>query len=558
MSKSAIPPDIEIAQSAQLRPIVEVASELGLTPEDIEPYGHYKAKVRLEVLERAQKKARLVLVTATSPTAAGEGKTTVTVGLAQALKRLGHKAAPCIREPSLGPLFGVKGGAAGGGYSQVIPMEDINLHFTGDFHAITSAHMLLSAAIDNHLHQGNSLDLDPRRITWTRCLDMNDRALRQVVVGLGGPTGGIPRQDEYVITAASEIMAILCLSTDLVDLEKRLGNILVGYSREQKPVWARELEVQGAMTILLQDALKPNLVQTLEGGPAFIHGGPFGNIAHGCNSILGTRMAMALSDIVVTEAGFGSDLGAEKFCDIKCRAAGLAPDAAVIVTTVRALRYNGGQRKGETGEDRKALEAGFSNLDKHIENIGTFGLPAIVAVNRFPTDTDAEIEQVITHCEKVGAAAADADIFSRGGEGGEALAKAVVEVLDTKKSSFRFAYEVDEPIQDKVNAVATKMYGAEGVEYTGKAEKAIEALERNGLSNLPICIAKTQYSLSDDPTKLGRPRGFRIQVQDVIASAGAGFLVALAGSVMRMPGLPRVPAATQMHIGPDGKTVGLS
>ena len=558
MTKSAIPPDIEIAQSAKIRPIIDVASELGLAPEDIEPYGHYKAKVRLEVLDRAKKKARLVLVTATSPTAAGEGKTTMTVGLAQALRRLGHKAAPCIREPSLGPLFGVKGGAAGGGYSQVIPMEDINLHFTGDFHAITSAHMLLSATIDNHLHQGNSLGLDPRRITWPRCLDMNDRALRQIVVGLGGPTGGVPRQEEYVITAASEIMAIFCLATDMADLEQRLGNILVGYNHERKPVRARELEVQGAMTILLQDALKPNLVQTLEGGPAFIHGGPFGNIAHGCNSILGTRMAMALSDIVVTEAGFGSDLGAEKFCDIKCRTAGFAPDAAVIVTTVRALRHNGGQPKGETGENPEALQAGLANLDKHIENIATFGLPAIVAVNRFPTDTDAEVEQVIAHCEKVGAAAADADIFSRGGEGGEALAKAVLDVLDTKKSAFRFAYEVDQPIKDKVHAVATKMYGADGVEYTLKAEKAIEALERDGFANLPVCIAKTQYSLSDEPTKLGRPRDFRIHVQDVLASAGAGFLVVLAGSVMRMPGLPRVPAATHMHIGPDGKTVGLS
>ena len=558
MTKPAIPPDIEIAQSAKLRPIVDVAAELGLTPEDIEPYGHYKAKVRLEVLQRAKKKARLVLVTATSPTAAGEGKTTMTVGLAQALKRLGHKAAPCIREPSLGPLFGIKGGAAGGGYSQVLPMEDINLHFTGDFHAITSAHMLLSATIDNHLHQGNPLGLDPRRITWTRCLDMNDRALRQVVVGLGGPTNGVPRQEEYVITAASEIMAILCLTTDMADLEKRLGNVLVGYTHERKPVRARELEVAGAMTIVLKDALKPNLVQTLEGGPAFIHGGPFGNIAHGCNSIIGTRMAMALSDIVVTEAGFGSDLGAEKFCDIKCRAAGLSPDAAVLVTTVRALKHNGGQPKGETGENPKALEAGLANLDKHIENVATFGLPAIVAVNRFPSDTDAEVKQVIAHCHEVEAAAADADIFSRGGEGGEALAKAVVEVLDTKKANFQFVYDVQSPVKDKIHAVATKMYGADGVDYTLKADKAIVALKHNGLSDLPVCIAKTQYSLSDDPTKLGRPRGFRIQVQDVIASAGAGFLVVIAGSVMRMPGLPRVPAATQMHIGPDGKTVGLS
>jgi formate--tetrahydrofolate ligase len=559
MKKTAMPTDIEIAQSAKLRPISEIALELGLSSDDIEPYGHYKAKIRLEVLGRTEPKARMVLVTATSPTAAGEGKTTVTVGLTQALQRLGHKTIACIREPSLGPVFGIKGGAAGGGYSQVLPMEDINLHFTGDMHAVTTAHMLLSAALDNHLHQGNPLGLDPRRITWKRTLDMNDRALRQIVVGLGGPTGGIPREDGYVITAASEVMAILCLAADAGDLERRLGDIIVGQTYDRRPVRARDLEVQGAMTLLLLDALKPNLVQTLEGGPAVVHGGPFGNIAQGCNSILGTKMALRLADLVVTEAGFGSDLGAEKFFDIKCRLAGFQPQAVVLVTTVRALKWNGGLGKNDLAkENLEALEAGIPNLDKHIENVQTFGVPLVVALNRFPSDTPAEIKAVLAHCEKAGVQATVADVFAQGGEGGEDLAKAVVETLDSRESDFQLAYELDQPIKDKIHAIATRIYGADGVDYTSKAEKSIEQLKSFGLGEVPICIAKTQYSLSDDPALLGRPRGFRVQVQDVVPAAGAGFLVALAGSIMRMPGLPRVPAANGMKLRPDGKIEGLA
>jgi formate--tetrahydrofolate ligase len=438
-------------------------------------------------------------------------------------------------------------------------MEDINLHFTGDMHAVTTAHMLLSAALDNHLHQGNPLGLDPRRITWKRTLDMNDRALRQIVVGLGGPTGGIPREDGYVITAASEVMAILCLAADAGDLERRLGDIIVGQTYDRRPVRARDLEVQGAMTLLLLDALKPNLVQTLEGGPAVVHGGPFGNIAQGCNSILGTKMALRLADLVVTEAGFGSDLGAEKFFDIKCRLAGFQPQAVVLVTTVRALKWNGGLGKNDLAkENLEALEAGIPNLDKHIENVQTFGVPLVVALNRFPSDTPAEIKAVLAHCEKAGVQATVADVFAQGGEGGEDLAKAVVETLDSRESDFQLAYELDQPIKDKIHAIATRIYGADGVDYTSKAEKSIEQLKSFGLGEVPICIAKTQYSLSDDPALLGRPRGFRVQVQDVVPAAGAGFLVALAGSIMRMPGLPRVPAANGMKLRPDGKIEGLA
>jgi formate--tetrahydrofolate ligase len=554
-----VPSDIEIAQGATLRPITEVAADIGLRPDDLDLYGKYKAKVSLELTTR-NPKGKLVLVTAINPTAAGEGKTTTSVGLAQALRRLGTNAVLCIREPSLGPVFGVKGGAAGGGYAQVLPMDDINLHFTGDFHAISSAHALLSAMLDNHLQQGNALNIDPRRITWPRTIDMNDRALRKVVIGLGGPAEGVVREERFVIIPASEIMAIVALATSAADLEHRLGNIIVGatYGAERKPVFARDLKANGAMAMLLKDAIRPNLVQTLEGGPAFVHAGPFGNIAHGCNSILATRAALAVGDVVVTEAGFGSDLGAEKFFDIKCRFGGLRPEAAVLVATIRALKMNGGARKTDLAtEDLAALRKGVVNLEHHIANVRQFGMELVVAINRFGTDTDAELEIVRAAAEKAGARVALCEVFAKGGEGGEALAREVLDILAGGKSEYRPAYDVQMPIRDKIDAIVRKVYGGDGAEYSAKAERAIKYLESIGLGETPVCMAKTQYSLSDDAAKLGRPTGFRVTVNDVYPVAGAGFVVAQCGEIMTMPGLPKVPAAERMAIHPDGSISGL-
>ena len=554
-----VPSDIEIAQAATLRPITDVAADIGLGPDDLDLYGKYKAKVSLELTARAPK-GKLVIVTAINPTAAGEGKTTTSVGLAQALRKLGKNAVLCIREPSLGPVFGVKGGAAGGGYAQVLPMDDINLHFTGDFHAISSAHALLSAMLDNHLQQGNALNIDPRRITWPRTIDMNDRALRKVVIGLGGPAEGVVREERFVIIPASEIMAILALATSAKDLEERLGNIIVGatYGAERKPIYARDLNAHGAMAMLLKDAIRPNLVQTLEGGPAFVHAGPFGNIAHGCNSILATRAAMAVGDIVVTEAGFGSDLGAEKFFDIKCRFGGLKPDAAVLVATIRALKMNGGAKKTELAkEDLAALKKGVVNLEHHIANVRQFGMELVVAINRFGTDTDAELAIVREAAEKAGARVALCEVFAKGGEGGAALGKEVLDILAGGKSKFAPIYETRQPIKAKIETIVRKVYGGEGAEYSAKAERAIAYLESIGLGETPICMAKTQYSLSDDATKLGRPSGFKVTVNDVYPVAGAGFVVAQCGEIMTMPGLPKVPAAERMKINPDGSIEGL-
>jgi formate--tetrahydrofolate ligase len=554
-----VPSDIEIAQAATLRPITDVAAEIGLGPDDLDLYGKYKAKVALELTTRPAK-GKLVIVTAINPTAAGEGKTTTSVGLAQALRKLGENAVLCIREPSLGPVFGVKGGAAGGGYAQVLPMDDINLHFTGDFHAISSAHALLSAMLDNHLQQGNTLNIDPRRITWPRTIDMNDRALRKVIIGLGGPAEGVVREERFVIIPASEIMAIVALATSASDLEERLGNIIVGstYGAERKPIRARDLNAHGAMAMLLKDAIRPNLVQTLEGGPAFVHAGPFGNIAHGCNSILATRAALAVGDIVVTEAGFGSDLGAEKFFDIKCRFGGLMPEAAVLVATIRALKMNGGAKKTELAkEDLKALEKGVVNLEHHIKNVRQFGMDLVVAINRFGTDTDAEIEMVRKVAEKAGARVALCEVFAKGGAGGEALAKEVLDILKGGKSKFAPLYDAKLPIKAKIDAIVKNVYGGDGAEYSAKAERAIAYLESIGLAETPICMAKTQYSLSDDATKLGRPTGFKVTVNDVYPVAGAGFLVAQCGEIMTMPGLPKVPAAERMKINPDGSIEGL-
>ncbi len=554
-----VPSDIEIAQAATLRPIVDVAADIGLGPDDLDLYGKYKAKVALELTTRPAK-GKLVLVTAINPTAAGEGKTTTSVGLAQALRKLGENAVLCIREPSLGPVFGVKGGAAGGGYAQVLPMDDINLHFTGDFHAISSAHALLAAMLDNHLQQGNALNIDPRRITWPRTIDMNDRALRKVIIGLGGPAEGVVREERFVIIPASEVMAIVALATSAADLEERLGNIIVGstYGAERKPIRARDLNAHGAMAMLLKDAIRPNLVQTLEGGPAFVHAGPFGNIAHGCNSILATRAALAVGDIVVTEAGFGSDLGAEKFFDIKCRFGGLMPEAAVVVATIRALKMNGGAKKTELAtEDLKALEKGVVNLEHHIKNVRQFGMELVVAINRFGTDTDAEIEMVRKAAEKAGARVALCEVFAKGGAGGEALAKEVLDILKGGKSKFAPLYDAKLPIKAKIDAIVKNVYGGDGAEYSAKAERAITYLESIGLAETPICMAKTQYSLSDDATKLGRPTGFKVTVNDVYPVAGAGFLVAQCGEIMTMPGLPKVPAAERMKINPDGSIEGL-
>jgi len=554
-----VPSDIEIAQAATLRPITDVAAEIGLGPDDLDLYGKYKAKVSLELTTRPAK-GKLVLVTAINPTAAGEGKTTTSVGLAQALRKLGENAVLCIREPSLGPVFGVKGGAAGGGYAQVLPMDDINLHFTGDFHAISSAHALLAAMLDNHLQQGNVLNIDPRRITWPRTIDMNDRALRKVIIGLGGPAEGVVREERFVIIPASEIMAIVALATSASDLEERLGNIIVGstYGAERKPIRARDLNAHGAMAMLLKDAIRPNLVQTLEGGPAFVHAGPFGNIAHGCNSILATRAALAVGDIVVTEAGFGSDLGAEKFFDIKCRFGGLKPEAAVLVATIRALKMNGGAKKTELAkEDLKALEKGVVNLEHHIKNVRQFGMELVVAINRFGTDTDAELEMVRAAAEKAGARVALCEVFAKGGAGGETLAKEVLDILKGGKSNFKPLYDAKLPIKAKIDAIVKNVYGGDGAEYSAKAERAIAYLESIGLGETPICMAKTQYSLSDDATKLGRPTGFKVTVNDVYPVAGAGFVVAQCGEIMTMPGLPKVPAAERMKINPDGSIEGL-
>jgi|SRR5690625_1320424 len=552
--------DIEIARSAELRPIVDVAAELGLADSEISTYGPYKAKVSLDAIEERGKgkDGKLVLVTGITPTPAGEGKSTVSTGLADALRLREQDVVLCLREPSLGPVFGMKGGATGGGYAQVVPMEDINLHFTGDFHAVTSAHSLLAAMLDNHIYWGNELGIDTRRITWPRTVDMNDRTLRNITLGLGGPTGGVPREGGYVITAASEIMAIFGLATDLDDLEERLGNIIVGYTRDFEPIRARQLDAAGAMTVLLKDALAPNLVQTLGGTPAFVHAGPFGNIAHGCNSIVATRAGLVLGDIVVTEAGFGSDLGMEKFMDIKCRAAGLEPAAAVVVATVRALKMHGGVPLAELAtENVEAVKRGFVNLEKHIENVQKFGVPPVVALNKFGTDTDAELNAVVAACEALGVPVAVADVHAHGGEGGIELADAVLETVAKGESDFKPIYELEQPLTEKIEIVAREMYGADGVDFTPAATRDLNRLEENGLGHLAVCMAKTQYSFSDDPKLLGRPSGFRITVREATASAGAGFVVVKTGDIMTMPGLPRVPAAAGMRVEEDGTTVGL-
>ncbi len=552
--------DVEIAQSARLRPIGEIAEGLGLGPEDYEPYGHDKAKLSLDVLDRLADRpdGRLILCTAINPTAAGEGKTTTNVGLSMALNRLGHRAVTTLREPSLGPVFGMKGGAAGGGYAQVVPMEDINLHFTGDFHAITSAHNLLSALLDNSIHQGNPLGINPKRVTWKRVLDMNDRALRNVVVGLGKVGDGVVRESGFEITVASEIMAALCLATGVEDLKERLGRMVVAQTYDKQPVTAADLDAAGAMALLMKDAVKPNLVQTLENTPAIIHGGPFANIAHGNNSVLATRTALKLADYVVTEAGFGADLGAEKFFDIVVPAGGLTPSAVVLVATVRALKLNGGKdRKELATEDLEALGRGVVNLEQHLENLQKFGVPVVVALNRFPTDTDAELDLVRERCAQLGAPMALSDVFARGGEGGEELARAVVELCG-QESSFAPLYDPADDLLTKIGTVAREIYRADGVDLAPAARAQLADLEAQGHGHLPVCMAKTQYSFSDDPTLLGAPRGFRITVRELVVNAGAGFVVALTGDILRMPGLPRVPAAVGMDIAEDGTITGLS
>jgi len=542
-----------------MRPITDVAADLGLAPDELDLYGKYKAKIALDVSQRPTR-GRLVLVTGINPTAAGEGKSTTLVGLAQALRRIGSNAVMCMREPSLGPVFGIKGGAAGGGYAQVVPMQDINLHFTGDFHAIATAHALLSALLDNHLTQGNALDIDPRRITWPRTIDMNDRALRQAVIGLGGVANGVPREERWVIVPASEIMAVVALASSREDLEARLARIIVGSTAgaERKPVRAGDLKAVGAMTLLLQDAIRPNLVQTLEGGPALLHAGPFGNIAHGCNSIIATKTGLALADVVLTEAGFGSDLGAEKFFDIKCRFGGLEPELAVLVATVRALKMNGGANKKDLGtENLGALEKGLPNLQAHIENVKQFGVPVIVAVNRFTSDTDAELAMVADFASRQGVCASVNDVWARGGAGGEELAREVLAALDRGGSNYTPLYDTARPIRDKIDTIVRKVYGGDGADYSAKASRTIDYLESIGLGETPVCMAKTQYSFTDDPTRLGRPRGFRITINEVYPSAGAGFVVAQAGDIMTMPGLPKEPAAEHMSVKPDGSIVGL-
>lgn len=551
--------DVEIAQSITPKPVTEIAKSLGLNEDDLELYGRNKAKITPEAIKRVMKKplGRLILVTAITPTPAGEGKTTTTVGLGDALHKLGKNICIAIREPSLGPCFGIKGGAAGGGYAQVVPMEDINLHFTGDFHAITTAHNLLSAMLDNHLHQGNILGIDPRTVVWKRVMDMNERALRNIVVGLGGKPNGVPRESGFDITTASEIMATLCLSNDLMDLKERLGRIVVGFTFDGKPVTAHDLNAHGAMTAILKDAIKPNLVQTLEGTPAFVHGGPFGNIAHGCNSIIATKMALHLADYTVTEAGFGSDLGAEKFFNIKCRAGGLVPEVAVVVATVRALKMHGGVPKSELDKpDMLAVERGLGNLVKHCENMRAFGLPFVVSINRFSKDTDEEINYLLLRCDVHGLPAAVSNVWEKGGEGGIELAEMVLQALE-KPSHFRMLYDTRMHIKSKIGLIASEIYGAAGVVYTEEADKKIKQLEDLGFGELPICMAKTQYSFSDNPSLLARPHGFQITVKDAKVSAGAGFIVAFTGSIMTMPGLPKKPAAERIDIDENGKISGL-
>lgn len=552
--------DIEIAQGAAMRPITEIAGIAHVDEKYIEQYGRYKAKIDPALLKETQRKdGRLVLVTAITPTPAGEGKTTTTIGLADGLRRIGKDAVVALREPSLGPVFGIKGGAAGGGYAQVVPMEDINLHFTGDFHAIGAANNLLAAMLDNHIQQGNALNIDPRRITWKRCMDMNDRQLRFIVDGLGGKVNGTPREDGFDITVASEIMAVLCLSTGIADLKERLGRMIVGYTYDDKPVSCAELKAAGAMTALLKDAIKPNLVQTLEGTPAFVHGGPFANIAHGCNSVMATRMALKMGDYAVTEAGFGADLGAEKFLDIKCRMANLTPDAVVIVATVRALKMHGGLAKTElTAQNIPALERGVPNLLRHVSNIkNVFGLPCVVAVNRFPTDTDAEIDFIIEKCRELGVNTVLSTVWADGGRGGEALAREVVRLCEEEKGSFTFAYDADMTIEQKIDAIVWRIYGGDGASIAPAAKKQIARLTELGFGNMPVCMAKTQYSFSDDQTKLGAPTGFTVTVRSVKVSAGAGFIVALTGDIMTMPGLPKIPAAERIDVDENGMISGL-
>ena len=552
--------DVDIAQAATIRPIGEIAAKLGLSPDRLEQYGKYKAKINpQDAFRLPEKQGRLVLVTAINPTPAGEGKTTVTIGLTDALNRIGKQAVVAMREPSLGPVFGIKGGAAGGGYAQVLPMEDINLHFTGDFHAIGAANNLLAALLDNHIYQGNALGIDPKRVLWRRVVDMNDRQLRNIIGGLGKPTDGVIRPDGFDITVASEVMAVFCLAKDLADLKTRLGNMLVAYTFDNQPVFAKDLNAQGAMAALLRDAVKPNLVQTIEGSPAFVHGGPFANIAHGCNSVLATRLAQHLGDYAVTEAGFGADLGAEKFCDIKSRLAGLRPDCAVVVATVRALKYNGGVDKADLGaENVEAVKRGLPNLLKHIANLkNVFGLPVVVAINRFVSDSDAELAAVQAACRQAGAEVSLAEVWAKGGEGGEDLARKVVAAIDGGAGRFAFAYDENDSIRDKIHAVATKIYGAAGVEYSAEAAAEIANLERLGLDKLPVCMAKTQYSLSDNAKLLGCPSGFTIHVRGITVSAGAGFIVVLCGNMMRMPGLPKSPAANRIDVDENGVISGL-
>lgn len=552
--------DIEIAKQADIKPISDIAEKLGISADELEFYGKYKAKLPLSLLKKYESKedGKLILVTAINPTPAGEGKTTVTVGLGEAMNRIGKKAVIALREPSMGPVFGIKGGAAGGGYAQVIPMEDINLHFTGDMHAITAANNLLCAIIDNHIQQGNELRIDPRRILFKRCLDMNDRALRNVVIGLGGKVNGVPREDGFMITVASEIMAILCLSSGIKDLKDRLGSILTAYTYDGTPVYARDLNAVGSMAALLKDAIKPNLVQTLENTPALMHGGPFANIAHGCNSVTATRLALKLGDYCITEAGFGADLGAEKFLDIKCRCAGLKPSCVVIVATIRALKYNGGVPKPELSkENTVALKKGIVNLETHIENMRKYGLPVVVAINRFATDTEAEIETIEAFCKEKDVPVSLTEVFARGGEGGKELAEKVVKTIETKEAHFKPIYDEKLSIKEKLNVLAKEIYRAGDVVFTSNAEKAISEIEKLGKDKLPICVAKTQYSLSDDPQKLGSPKGFTLTVRDVRLSAGAGFIVALTGDIMTMPGLPKQPAAYKIDVDDDGNVSGL-
>ncbi|HEZ5023855.1 formate--tetrahydrofolate ligase [Neisseria meningitidis] len=552
--------DAEIAQSSTMRPIGEIAAKLGLNADNIEPYGHYKAKINpAEAFKLPQKQGRLILVTAINPTPAGEGKTTVTIGLADALRHIGKDSVIALREPSLGPVFGVKGGAAGGGYAQVLPMEDINLHFTGDFHAIGAANNLLAAMLDNHIYQGNELNIDPKRVLWRRVVDMNDRQLRNIIDGMGKPVDGVMRPDGFDITVASEVMAVFCLAKDISDLKERLGNILVAYAKDGSPVYAKDLKAHGAMAALLKDAIKPNLVQTIEGTPAFVHGGPFANIAHGCNSVTATRLAKHLADYAVTEAGFGADLGAEKFCDIKCRLADLKPDAAVVVATVRALKYNGGVERANLGEENlDALEKGLPNLLKHISNLkNVFGLPVVVALNRFVSDSDAELAMIEKACAEHGVEVSLTEVWGKGGVGGADLARKVVNAIENQPNNFNFSYDVELSIKDKIRAIAQKVYGAEDVDFSAEASAEIASLEKLGLDKMPICMAKTQYSLSDNAKLLGCPEGFRITVRGITVSSGAGFIVALCGNMMKMPGLPKVPAAEKIDVDAEGVIHGL-